>query len=225
MRFNTLAILAGLLILAACSRGGSSETEGAANAATATKPTATASSGSVADAAGDAVMENFDPAPGYLDALSGTVTTQPEGAFVFTETLSAPVPETPVLPKGDVALGWSFCVDTDPNTAVAGFPLATIPMPCEFIVHTRWDGSTLSGLLIDRRPLVDGKKARTIQIDPVLGASSISESVSSTRLGDPSTFSWSMFTEQLGAFGTDIVYHVDSVPDGGVDTPVTWPSS
>jgi hypothetical protein len=223
MRFSKHAILVGLLTLSACSHGGPSQTAGGAGGSGATKPPATAP-GSIADAAGDAAMENFDPPPGYLDALSGSVTTLTDGTFVFTVALAAPIPENPVLPAGDVALGWSFCVDTDPSTAAPGFPMATSPMPCEFIVHTRWNGSKLSGLLIDRRPLADGKKARTIQIDPVLDGSSIRESIPSVRLGDPSTFSWSMFTEELGAFGTDVAYHVDSVPDGGIDAPATWPS-
>lgn len=42
-------------------------------------------------------------------------------------------------------------------------------------------------------------------------------------LGDPASFLWSMFTEELGPLGTNSVRHLDAVPDGGIGTPVAWP--
>jgi hypothetical protein len=41
---------------------------------------------------------------------------------------------------------------------------------------------------------------------------------------DPSTFEWATFTEELGPIGTDEEHHVETVSDGGIDPPVTWPS-
>ena len=164
-----------------------------------------------------------EPAPGYLDAVGGEVTKASDGTFTFVETLATALPDKPKLPAGDAALGWSVCVDVDPTVAPVGFPM-TIAMPCEFIVHTRWDGRRLAGLLIDRRPLAAGGSAKTTPFDPIVDGTSVRMEVSEGALGDPASFRWSMFTEELGPLGTDQVVQVDAVPDGGVGDPAAWPS-
>ena len=219
--FRRWVTAAGLLTLTACSSGDATSSIVSTPAPTteATSPTAP---GAVADDAGDALLHTMEVAPGYLDAVGGSVEVSEDGTFVFSSELAAPMPERPQVPPPFEALGWSFCVDTDPKVAAVGFPLRSIPMPCEFIVHTRWDGSELSGLLIDRRPLADGGDAKQIPMDPVLEGSAVRELVAAGRIGDPSTFEWSMFTEELGPLGTDKENQVDMVPDGGIDSPVTW---
>ena len=177
------------------------------------------------DPADDAFMESGDVAPGYLDLVRGEVTTGADGTLSFVQTLAEQIPEDPPLPAADAALGWSSCLDTDPSSTPTGFPFATISAPCEFIVHTRWDGNRLSGLLIDRRPLEDGRSARKVPIEPVLEGAAIRTTVPTASLGEPTTFAWSMFAEELGPFGTDIFFHVDSAPDDGVDDPIIWSNS
>jgi hypothetical protein len=185
-------------------------------------PTASTSLDLGADPTGDAVMLSGEAAPAYLDAVLGEITVGSDGALSFVETLAGPVPSEPALPEGDAALGWSFCIDTDPSSAPAGFPLATAANPCEFIVHTRWEGAKLFGLLIDRRPLLEDRSARKLPFDPVLEGDAIRMTVPAASLDDPTAFEWSMFTEELGPFGTDIGYHVDEVPEWGTDVPIPW---
>jgi hypothetical protein len=164
-------------------------------------------------------------APGYLDMLGAEITRQ-NGDFTFTVTLAKPVPAEPPVPKGYVAIGWSFCVDTDRAVSARGFPFPpSSPMPCELIMHARWDGSKLSGLLIDRRPLQDGGDALLVSLDPVLEESSLALSASANQLGDPPTFRWATYSEELGEYGTHTVRAVDAVPRGGIFShPATWPS-
>jgi hypothetical protein len=46
--------------------------------------------------------------------------------------------------------------------------------------------------------------------------------VSLSSLDESTSFAWSMFTEELGSLGTDVFYHVDNVPDAGIDDPISW---
>ena len=172
----------------------------------------------VQDVKGDAVMSGSAEAPGYLDMFGASVELR-DGFFVFTASLASGVPTTPELPTGWVAIGWSFCIDLDPTQSLRGYPMKTVRMPCELIVHTRWDGKALTGMVFDRRPLADKKEVKTITLVPATDGSAMSESVPSNLLGEPSTFLWSAFTEELGPLGTDIVHHVDAAG------PATWPAN
>ena len=173
------------------------------------------------DVAGDAVLQSGQAAAGYLDEIRGTVELDANGTMWFVDELAAALPARPALPATDAALGWSFCVDTDPMVDPVGFPM-TGAMPCEFIVHTRWNGKRLSGLFIDRRPLDGGGNARMIPFKPMLEGNSIRMGVAFASLNSPGTFHWSMFSEELGPLGTDIAYHVDEVPDSGISSPILW---
>ena len=182
------------------------------------------STGAVGDDRGDAYMRSGEPAPGYLDQVEGIVTTEDEATLRFVDELAEPLPAEPGLPEGDEALGWSFCVDTDPGVSPVGFPMRAA-MPCEFIVHIRWDGDELRAMLIDRRPLVDDRDARVEDVPVTPGDSSVEAVVPIQSLDNPKRFGWSMFTEELGALGTNRVYHIDETPEGGVGDPETWRSS
>jgi hypothetical protein len=222
MRLLGLATLASILTLVACSRDGSPETTSPVE-----RPSATPVTSARSDPAGDAVMKDGTAAPGYLDVLRAEISRLSDGTFTFTATLAEPVPAEPPVPKGYVAIGWSFCIDTDRAIWAKGFPFThSSPMPCELIMHTRWDGSKLSGLLIDRRPLQDGGKALQIPLEPVVQGSSLELSATASQLGDPPRFRWATYAEELGEYGTDTEYGVDAVPHGGIFShPATWPSS
>jgi hypothetical protein len=170
------------------------------------------------DTRGDAVMTNGAKAPGYLDMLAASVEHR-DGSFAFTQVLASGVPAAPELADGVAALGWSFCIDLDPMQALRGYPMKAVRMPCELIVHTRWDGKALTGMVFDRRPLADGNEVTTTSLTPATDGSAISEMMPSRLLGEASTFGWSAFTEELGSLGTDIVHHVDAAG------PATWPAN
>jgi hypothetical protein len=218
-RLRSWAIVASV-VLAGCGGGASRSPDEAASATSEAEASTTNAPGD--DPADDAVMQSGDAAPGYLDAVSGEVTIGSGGTIAFVETLGSPVPARPALPEGDEALGWSVCVDSEPTEAPVGFPFATIPAPCEFIVHARWDGKRLTGLLIDRRPLLEDRRPRKIPFEPILEGDAIRMTVSLSSLDEPTSFAWSMFTEELGPLGTDVFYHVDNVPDAGIDDPISW---
>ena len=230
-RFLLLVVIA--FVSTACS-GATSPAPSSASAAAVTKPASPAASPSAApssspspsalaqvqtvqDVKGDAVMTGGE-APGYLDLLEASVELR-DGSFVFTHALVSGPPPTPRVPEGAAALGWSFCVDLDPMQSLRGYPMKTVRMPCEVIVHTRWDGKALAGMVFDRRPLADGNAATTTTLAPAADGSSISESVPASVLGVASSFQWSAFTEELGELGTDFVHHVDAAG------PATWPAN
>lgn len=167
-------------------------------------------------------MTDYAEAPGYLDLLGAGIALR-DGAFVFTQQLASAVPGEPELSDGVVALGWSFCIDIDPGQSPRGYPTQSMRMSCEFIVHSRWDGKALTGMLFDRRPLADGSQATTATLVPVADGSMVSATVPLRLLGEPSTFRWSAFTEELGSLGTDVFHHVDAVPDADTGRPATWP--
>jgi hypothetical protein len=216
-RSNSAIGIALFMTLAACT----GESDAPTPSATRTEPVEPSTSDPGSDDTGDAFMQSGEPAPGYLDEVHGSVTMQPSGTIEFVNTLAAPVPSNPELPEEDEALGWSFCIDTKPRVAAQGFPIASA-MPCEFLVHARWDGEQLLGLLIDRRPLTAGRRALTTPLEPAVAGNSIRLEVSDSSLGSPRRFRWSMFTEELGPFGTDVFFHVDEVPEGGVSAPIEW---
>ena len=216
------------VVSAGCSGAPSLSSMGASPAdtnASASSPSAAASPspGDVTrDLEGDAVMTDYAEAPGYLDLLGAGIALR-DGAFVFTQQLASGVPGAPELSDGVVALGWSFCIDVEPGQSPRGYPTQSMRMPCEFIVHTRWDAKTLTGMLVDRRPLANGNAAMTVALAPGTDGSMVSETVPSQLLGEPSTFRWSAFTEELGALGTDVLHHVDAVPDADTGRLATWP--
>ena len=217
-RLCRAAIIA-CVALAACGGGGSASTTAVTPS---DSPSTPQPAGPGADPAGDAFTIDGS-SPGYLDMTRAAV-SRTGGHFTFTEALVAPVPPTPTLPAGDEALGWSVCVDLT-GTAAVGFPMATVPMPCEFIVHTRWDGTKLAGLLIDRRPLARGHAALTTSFEPVVAGTELRMVIPARSLGEPKSFAFSMFTEELGPLGTDIARHVDEAPDGGPRETFEWPPS
>jgi hypothetical protein len=175
----------------------------------------------VADNEGDAQLRSGDPAPGYLDQLGASVAAADERTLRFVDDLAAPLPPKPSLPKGDAAIGWSFCLDTDPAHAAVGFPMESV-RPCEFVLRVRWDGRRLQGFLIDRRPLIEGRYSQIQTVEPTWRKSSMELLIPLEKLGYPERFEWSISTEEFESLSSDAVYHVDDLPDGGISAPETW---
>jgi hypothetical protein len=236
MHSGQLVLLVGIAVVSAACSGATPSTSAGVSPAALTVPASPAPPPSAApssepspsaraqdvqtvqDVKGDAVMTESAEAPGYLDMVGASVELR-DGSFVFTQSLASGVPATPELPKGWVAIGWSVCIDLDPMQALRGYPMKAVRMPCELIVHTRWDGKALTGMVFDRRPLADGNEATTVTLTPAADGPGVSETVPPQLLPGTSTFRWSAFTEELGPLGTDIAHHVDAAG------PATWPAN
>lgn len=179
----------------------------------------------VADEEGDAHLRSGDAAPGYLDQVGGTVIPADEGTLRFVADLAAPVPSDPELPKGDGAIGWSFCLDTDPDVAAVGFPSFESVSPCEFVLRVAWTGRNLRGFFIDRRPLMEARYSQVQNVQPTLRNTSIELLIPLEQLGYPRRFEWSITTEEFESLNRDAVHHVDELPEGGTSAPATWSSN
>jgi hypothetical protein len=177
----------------------------------------------VADDEGDAQLRSGDPAPGYLDQLGASVTAADERNLRFVDDLAAPLPPDAPLPKGEAAIGWSFCLDTDPDQAAVGFPMETV-RPCEFVLRVRWDGRRLQGFFIDRRPLIEGRYSQIQTLEPTWRKSSMELVIPLEKLGYPERFAWAISTGEFESLNSDAVYQVDELPEGGMSTPAIWRS-
>jgi hypothetical protein len=175
------------------------------------------------DDAGDARLRTGDLAPGYLDQLGATVTPADERTLRFVDHLAAPLPSDPPLPEGDAAIGWSFCLDTDPDYAGVGFPMGSV-RPCEFVLRVRWDGRKVLGFFIDRRPLMEGRYSLIQTIQATWRKRSMELVIPIEKLGYPERFEWSVSTEEFESLSHEAVYHVDELPEGGNSAPATWRS-
>jgi hypothetical protein len=178
----------------------------------------------VADRKGDAHLRSGDAAPGYLDQVGGAVTAADEGTLRFVADLAAPLPSEPKLPKGDGAIGWSFCLDTDEGVATVGFPSFDSASPCEFVLRVAWDGKDLQALFIDRRPLTEGRYSQLQRVQPTWRRTRLELLIPLEEIGYPTRFDWSISTEEFESLNRDAVHHVDELPDGGVRSPATWRS-
>lgn len=180
--------------------------------------------GAVTDGEGDAHLRSGDAAPGYLDPIGGNVVPADERTLRFVVDLAAPLPSDPALPKGDGAIGWSFCLDTDPDVDAVGFPSFESVSPCEFVLRVAWDGRKLRGFFIDRRPLMEARYSQVLHVQPIVSSSSIELEMSLEQLGYPTRFGWSITTEEFVSLNRDAVHHVDELPEGGPSAPARWSS-
>jgi len=99
-------------------------------------------------------------------------------------------------------------------------------MPCEFIVLEMSQGGEVTGTLIDRRPLLDGKQAVTTPIPVTISGMEVLTSVSVRTLGNPARFTWIMAThEVMLPLGSDHLEFAtpDQVPDSSFSDPAPWP--
>jgi hypothetical protein len=179
----------------------------------------------VEDEKGDAHLRSGDAAPGYLDQVGGAVTPADEETLRFVAELASPVPFEPELPNGDNAIGWSFCLDMDPDSATVGFPSLESISPCEFVLRVAWDGRNLQGFFIDRRPLMEARYSQIERVRPTLRKSSIELLIPLEKLGYPTRFDWSTATEEFESLALDAIHQIDELPDSGASAPETWRST
>jgi hypothetical protein len=185
----------------------------------------------VVDTPGDATTVAGQPGPGHLDVVAAKVERGANGSFAFDLTLASPLQPAPGAPGAGTAAGWAVCIDLYPFVVSALYGQLPTGMPCQLIVHTLWDGTRLSGQLIDRRAVGAGVPASAEPFVPSVEGASIRMSVPGESLGGPSWFLWSVFTEELGSMdpadvaaagGPNTAFHVDAAPDGGVGAPLQW---
>jgi len=168
-RIAFLSVVA--LLLSACSGASSSGTSTApsfpsapVSSSASPEPTSSASATGLDKGVEMTVDPVGDPSPavpGYLDAFGAGV-AEGWGDFVFVFEVAEPIPSAFDVPQGYDAALWSFCLDTDPSSAPAGYPFVSMgAVPCDFIVLGTSEGGEVTGILIDRRPLAAGKDALT----------------------------------------------------------------
>ena len=185
----------------------------------------------VVDNPGDARTVAGQPGPGHLDIVAAKVERTGDGSFAFDLTLASALPPEPQAPEAGTSAGWAVCIDLYPFVVSPLYGQLPTGMPCQLIVRTLWDGSRVSGQLIDRRAVGAGVPASAEPFVPLVEGASIRMSVPAESLGNPTWFLWSTFTEELGstdaveqvgALGPYAAHHVDAAPDGGVGAPLQW---
>jgi len=234
MRSLTGITLVGCLLLAGCAGATSPPPTPASKGPGATsRPVLAISNDAVAivDNPGDARTAAGQPGPGHLDVVAAKVERSGDGAFVFDLTLASALPPEPVALGAGTSADWAVCIDLYPFVVSPMFGQLPTGMPCQLLVQALWDGSRVSGQLIDRRSVGAGVPASAEPFVPVVEGASIRMSVPAESLGNPSWFLWSTFTEELGstdavehlgALGPYAAHHLDAAPDGGVGAPLEW---
>jgi hypothetical protein len=198
------------------------------------EPAPSGSTGATDRAGADdnARLRSGDAAPGYLDLVGARVSAGDAENLRFVEELAAPLPANAQPPKGDAAIGWSFCLDTDAVSAPVGYPMTGVRR-CEFVLRVLWNGKKLRGFLIDRRPLIEGRYSVIEKVEPTwVGTRSMQVVIPLEMLGSPERFDWWASTEEVGrerpgtsldeALRSDTIHVVDAAPEGGLSAPATW---
>ena len=178
----------------------------------------------VTDPVGDAMPTPGIAAPSYLDIVKASITSS-HGQFVFVTDLAAPIPNSPpLLPPGIALIDWAWQLNTDPTKTVCGFPGgpgASLCIPVEFIVIIFWDGTSFTGMLIDRRPLLTGGNAILTAVPFNINGSEVIASSNGAMIDNPLSFGWRALTDTWSArFGTDSFHAPDFAPDNGF---APWP--
>ena len=188
----------------------------------------------VTDPVGDLENKGGD----YQDIVRAEIARQGTN-FVFVQTLSAPVPDSPALPSGADVIVWQFLLDTDPTASEMGYPFTkNTSFPFEFMIQYRvyrsgftdpLDPTSSPGVLVDRRPLLTGGQAIVTPIKTSMDGAQITFVVNGGLLGDPSTFNWVSATCAAKA-GDDAKngysnhFCFDVAPDVNLGVPLaTWP--
>jgi len=185
----------------------------------------------VVDNPGDARTAAGQPGPGHLDVVAAKVVKTGDGSLAFDLTLASALAAAPGAPESGTSADWAVCIDLYPFVVSPLYGQLPTGMPCQLIVRTLWDGTRLSGQVLDRRAVGAGVPASAEPFVPSVEGASIRMSVPAESLGGPSWFLWSVYTEELGsadpaevigARGPNAAHHVDAAPDGGVGAPLVW---
>jgi hypothetical protein len=150
-------------------------------------PASAATTVSITDPAGDVTHKG----PGYLDVVGASVTKQGP-TLVFGKELAAPIPQDiGHITPGNDELWWAWGIDTDPNTAPQGFPGPNgASFLGEFGLWVSWDGTSFSGNLVDRRPLLTGGAAVITPVPFSVTGNQVSMTVRTSDLGNATSFMW-----------------------------------
>ncbi|MGE5459359.1 MAG: hypothetical protein ACM3WR_01900, partial [Solirubrobacterales bacterium] len=180
----------------------------------------------IQDPTGDVVLSFPDTFTdvGFVDIVSAAVSKE-GGTFTFALTLAHPIPPSFVLTEPYEGLGFEFCLDTDASSMPFGYPFAiSTSAPCEFIVDVlARPGGHISGTLIDRRAMTEGKDAATSPIPVSIAGTRILTSIPAGSLGDPASLTWFAATTEVALpLGNDVFDNVDEAPDSSAPAP--WPA-
>ncbi|HTE90089.1 MAG TPA: hypothetical protein VK639_14105 [Terriglobales bacterium] len=121
---------------------------------------------------GDAFYSNGHEAPAFLDIIAASITIS--NTLTLTVDVAGSLAGLPNPPGFHGVFDWHFALNTDDSTDPPGLPLPPkITAPADFYVGALWDGSTFSGLLIDRRPALIGQPALSYSIPVSVSGSRI----------------------------------------------------
>ena len=117
--------------------------------------TAHAQTATVIAPQGDAFYSNGHKAPAFLDIIAASFTIS--NTLTLTVDVAGSLAGLPNPPGSHGVFDWHFPLNTDDSTDPSGLPLPPKQTaPAEFYVGALWDGTSFSGLLIDRRPTLTG---------------------------------------------------------------------
>ncbi|MGE5460287.1 MAG: hypothetical protein ACM3WR_06650 [Solirubrobacterales bacterium] len=212
------------LLIAVAATAGAVEILRSDGGRTPTEPTVTTVR--IQDPTGDVVLSFPDTFTdvGFVDIVSAAVSEE-GGTFTFALTLAHPIPPSFVLTEPYEGLGYEFCLDTDASSTPFGYPFAvSTSATCELIVDIlARPGGHVSGTLIDRRTLTDGKDAMETPISVSITGTRVLTSIPSGSLGDPASLTWVLYTTELALpLGNDVFANVDEAPDSSAPAP--WPA-
>ena len=180
----------------------------------------------------DPVGDVKNKAPTWLDLTAASITRE-DGRFRFEFDVAAGVPvdpsRDPAVPAHSDHICMGTGLETDPTTAPVGYPFSKNEANfAEFYVAMCWNptgslglGTGFVGLLIDRRPLLNGQPALVLPIEARIDGKHVTVSLRVAALDDPSTFAWVAFTEVANQSDpNDAAWFPDLAPDASL---ATWP--
>lgn len=160
-------------------------------------------------------------APGFQDMVRVEVSKEADG-FVVRMEMAATIPGNPPLPPPAVhEISWAWAFQLDPTTFPKGYPNAPgSTLPSEVYAYVGWDGTSFHGIVIDRRPLLNGEPATILTVPfSVLGAT-LELHVPSAVIGNLPSFRVTGLTiDWSGPIGTGGFHFVDQTSRPAV----TWP--
>jgi hypothetical protein len=155
--------------------------------------------------AGGTINSNPCSGPGsgcepWLDIVHASVLKQ-GGTFHLEMTVAEAVPPAPPLRPGAKRDVWAWNLNTDPATAPQGFPFDRGTVAgAEFIVRVIWDGTSFSGVLIDRRPLLTGGPASVVPVAFQVNGTLVSAVVDASLLGNVSSLAYLAATQSYTGY-------------------------
>jgi len=168
------------------------------------------------DPAGDTEFS----APGFQDIIRSEVSKEGD-EFVVRMEMAAPIPVNPPLPRPAVfEIWWVWALNLDLAAWPAGYPNAPGgTLPSEVMAHVGWDGTSFHGIVIDRRPLLNGGEATILTVPFSVQGATLELHIPSAVMGNPSSFKWAcVTTDWSGPVGSGGFHFVD-----GTFQPLFWP--